>query len=647
MLKELLQERARRKQTALMENSLAEFFKEAWHEVLERDRDLVWSFHYDYLCELLESISSGSFKEQHPELLGAIICVPPRTSKSGLITVGWPAWSWIRQPSLRFLCASYSGTLSADHSIKRRNLIMSPWFQSRWASRFALSADLNRTDDYANSETGRITATSVGGTVTGLGGDICIGDDLLNQDDQYSEAARKATNRWIDSTWTTKLNNPSTGVFVYVSQRLHEDDPVGHLLEQQKDAWLHVKIPLEAEEDEHYVFPLSGRTVKRNAGDVLQPERFTPAVVSALKDSSNWSGQYQQRPSPEQGGIIKKHWWRYYVRPGDLKPEGCLVLPDSFDEMAQSWDMSFKDKKTSDFVCGGVWGRVGATKYLMPDLVWDRLDFPATKKAVVSLSARWPLTYAKWIEDKANGPAIISELQTEISGLIAVEPLGSKEARLHAAAPDVEAGNVVLPHPSIAPWVHRFIDECAAACCGGKHDDAADMMSQAINKLRSSWGSGWVLQGAAMFKAAQQAKAVEKSAGELSDAQKRDAVSDKGTAWLDSFARAGCAPRPFGENLPGTSGYPAKSLEGAIQQNRKSAARPVAECPRCGNRVLSSCGDYQYCNGSRVVDGKPVRCGWDNRQVEPPKVEEKPEAKPPEPGPFDRLPQFIKAKLGI
>ncbi len=236
------------------------------------------------------------------------------------------------------------------------------------------------------------------------------------------------------------------------------------------------------------------------AGDILQSERFTSSVVRALKDSSNWSGQYQQRPSPEAGGIIKRHWWRFYVRPGDAKPEGCLVLPESFDTMAQSWDMSFKDKKTSDFVCGGVWGRVGAMKYLMPDIVWDRLDFPATKKAVRSLSARWPRAHAKWVEDKANGTAIIAELQTEISGLIAVEPMGSKEARLHAAAPDVEAGNVILPHPSIAPWVPRFIDECAAACCGGKHDDAADMMSQAINKLRTTLGTGWLITGARLHK---------------------------------------------------------------------------------------------------------------------------------------------------
>jgi predicted phage terminase large subunit-like protein len=592
-LKGLLEQRKRIR----CEASLAQFFREAWTTVLERDRELIWSFHYDYLCELLESITSGEFKKQHPELLGAIICVPPRTAKSNLVNVAWPAWSWIRRPWLRFLCGSYSGTLSADHSIKRRNLITSAWFQSRWGSRFVLSPDLNRTDDYANDQTGRITATSVGGTVTGLGGDICIGDDLLNQDDQFSEAARKATNRWIEGTWSTKRNNPRTGVFVYIQQRLHEDDPPGHLLEQQPGAWLHVRIPLEAEEDETYTFPISGRVFHRKAGEILQPERFTPGVVEALKESSNWSGQYQQRPSPEQGGIIKKFWWRFYVRPGDVKPEGCLVLPDTFDEMAQSWDMSFKDSKTSDFVCGGVWGRVGAMKYLMPDIVWERLDFPSTKKAVRSLSSRWPRTYAKWIEDKANGTAIIDELKTEISGLIPVEPLGSKEARLHAAAPDVEAGNVILPHPSIAPWVNRFIDECAAACCGGKHDDAADMMSQAINKLRRSIGSGWLVQGAAAFKASKDKKPgrtlPQDVAQELGQAQKEEALKMQNV------------PSVFGAERG--SGYRTKTVEDEMAK-RQAKAHPVKECPRCGNKNLARTLEFARCV-----------CGWDSKQpAEPP-----------------------------
>ena len=487
----LLEQRTKLRQVAELENNFAAFFRAAW-DIIEPETPLVWSFHYDLISEWLMLISSGEFKRRYPDKLGLIINVPPRSSKTSQITCSWPAWDWVKNPSRRFLCGSYAARLSTDHSAKRRFLITSPWFQERWGERFSLSPDRNRLDDYGNDKTGAHVATSVDGVGTGFGGDICIGDDLLSAEEGFSDAARNACNRWLDATFSTRLNNPVTGVFVHVSQRLGEDDPTGHLLSEQKGRWIHLKIPLEAEEDETYTFPVSGRTFTRKQGDVLQPERFTPEVVAGMKlNSREWAGQYQQRPSPELGGIIKKHWWRFYVRQGDVRPEGCLLLPEKFDEMATSWDMSFKDKKTSDYVCGGVWGRVRAMKYLMPDIVWDRLDFPATKKAVVSLSERWPDARAHWIEDKANGSAIIAELKTEVSGLIPVEPVGSKEARLHAAAPDVEAGNVVLPHPSICPKIRRFIDECAAACCGGKYDDAADMMSQAINKLRKT-GDGFL-----------------------------------------------------------------------------------------------------------------------------------------------------------
>jgi predicted phage terminase large subunit-like protein len=481
-----LEERDKLRQITHLEGDLSAFFRAAWH-VIEPETPLVWSWFYDYFAEWMQIVSSGEFKTLCPDKRGIIFNIPPRCAKSGFITVSWPVWSWIKFPAKRFLCASYADKLACDHSIKRRNLITSRWFQERFGSRFSLKFDRNRIDFFENDKTGYCIATSVGGTGTGFGGDICVGDDLLNAEDAFSEASRASTNRWIDATFSTRLNNPSTGVFLYVSQRLAQDDVTGHLLEQQKGQWIHIKIPLEAREDETYTFPLSGKVLVRKAGDVLQPERFNPVVVENLKQNSReWAGQYQQEPVPELGGIIKRHWWKFYVRPGESRPEGCLMLPDRFDEMAQSWDMSFKDTKHSDFVCGGVWARKGAMKYLMPDIVWDRLDFPATKKAVISLTARWPKAHAKWVEDKANGTAIIAELNTEISGLIPVEPIGSKEARLHAASPDVEAGNVVLPHPGIAPWVPRFIDECAAACCGGKYDDAADMMSQAINKMRDS-----------------------------------------------------------------------------------------------------------------------------------------------------------------
>ncbi len=599
-LGKLLAERRALAETAKLVSDLAAFFRWAW-EIIEPETPLVWSFHYEYLCEWLELVSSGQFKQRYPEKSGLIICVPFRSAKSSLVTICWPVWVWLKSPAKRFLCASYSDRLACDHSIKRRNLITSHRFQEKFGSRFSLVDDQNRVDSYANDKTGVCSATSVGGSVTGVGANILIGDDCLSQDGSYSDAIRTSTNRWIDSTWSTRRNDPSSDLFVYVQQRLAEDDVPGHLMAEQKDKFLLIRIPLEAEEDETYLFPLSGRTYERKKGEILQPQRFTSDVVEALRQNSNvWSGQCQQRPSPAGGGIIKSHWWRFYVRPGDPVPADAVVLPEEFEEMAQSWDMAFKDKKTSDFVVGGVWGRNGATKYLMPDLVWDRLDFVGTKKAVIDLSARWPKTYKKWVESAANGEAIISELQSVVAGLIAVQPLGSKAARLSAAAPDVEAGNVVLPHPSICTWTRRFIDECSAACCGGKHDDAADMLSQAINGFRDPLASGWVCVGSSIFTAEQNARPAAKTADELARAQKEQYTGEKtlkppalGIVGEDKTLTARRLPKPGVVRLPDV-------------------------CPQCGNKILAGTAEWRHCNA----------CNWDSKQLA---AAPKPEPIAPEP----------------
>lgn len=214
----------------------------------------------------------------------------------------------------------------------------------------------------------------------------------------------------------------------------------------------------------------------REPGQPLCPELFTKQALESIKTSVGsywWASLYQQRPSPAEGGIFKRHWWQYYRQ-----------APGKFDEIIQSWDMSFKDKATSDFVVGQVWGRSGADKYLL-DQVRGRMDFTATLQAVRSLSAKWPQARAKLVEDKANGPAVIATLKREISGLIPVEPQGSKEARAWAVQPEVEAGNVYIPDPGIASWVHDFVEECAAFP-NGAHDDQVDAMTQALLRFAAN-----------------------------------------------------------------------------------------------------------------------------------------------------------------
>jgi predicted phage terminase large subunit-like protein len=152
-----------------------------------------------------------------------------------------------------------------------------------------------------------------------------------------------------------------------------------------------------------------------------------------------------------------------------------------FDEIIQSWDLAFKDLKTSDYVAGGLWARRAANKYLLHQ-IHDRLSFPKTVQAVRDMSRNWPAAGAKLIEDRANGPAVIQTLRDEIPGIIEIDPQGGKVARCQAVSPTIEAGNVFLPHPRLAHWVDGFINECASFPTGA-HDDQVDAMSQAIIRL--------------------------------------------------------------------------------------------------------------------------------------------------------------------
>jgi predicted phage terminase large subunit-like protein len=247
--------------------------------------------------------------------------------------------------------------------------------------------------------------------------------------------------------------------------RWHQEDLAGYLLSQHDAKWEEIRIPALAEDHD----PLG-----RSPGQALCPERYDEARLEETKltlGSRMWNALYQQRPSAAEGNIFKRQWWKFYSE-----------RPAQFDCLIQSWDLAFKDTKTSDFVVGQVWGKIGANKYLV-DQIRARMDFPETVRAIRSLSSKYSCS-AKLVEDKANGPALIDTLKKEISGLIAVKPDGSKEARASAVSAQVEAGNVYLPNPTTAPWVNDFIEECSNFP-NGANDDQVDAMTQALKRLES------------------------------------------------------------------------------------------------------------------------------------------------------------------
>src|SRR5256712_7833383 len=278
---------------------LASFAKKAW-KVLNPTRPLIWSWHYDYLCEMLTLVKQR-------RLLRLIINIPPRTLKSTLVTVIYPSWVWLTEPEHNFLTASYSLDLSTEHSVTRRNLLQSPWCQRLFGDRFQLAGDRNQVAQYANDRRGQMIATSVGATTMGRGCDTAILDDPVSADQAVSDAERTTANTWIDATLRSRLNDPARGANIVVMQRLHELDATGLLLEQEPGDWTHVRIPLVAEEDETWTFPISGRIVQRKAGDILMLQRFTPEDVEHQRARRFASaGQYKHGPPPIKGNLSNR-----------------------------------------------------------------------------------------------------------------------------------------------------------------------------------------------------------------------------------------------------------------------------------------------------------------------------------------------------
>jgi hypothetical protein len=205
------------------------------------------------------------------KLTRLIINVPPRTAKSTIATICFPCWVWTSNPVHSFLSGSYSLDLSTEHSIVRRALLQSGWYRRPWGDKFRLSGDRNQVGQFMNDRRGQMIATSVGATAIGRACDTGILDDPVNAEQAFSDSERARANNWIDNTFRSRLNDPATGAIVLIMQRLHELDPTGYLLEQEPGVWTHVRIPLEAEEDETWVSPISGRVVERKAGEFSCP----------------------------------------------------------------------------------------------------------------------------------------------------------------------------------------------------------------------------------------------------------------------------------------------------------------------------------------------------------------------------------------
>ena len=452
---------------ALLRSDLRPFIEKVFTS-LTPGQTFVPSWHLDAIAYKLELVRRG-------EIRRLIINMPPRSLKSIASSVAFPAFVLGHDPTKRIICVSYSGDLAKKLSNDFRAILEAAWYR-RLFPNTAIGRYKNTENEIELTDRGFRLATSVGGTLTGRGGDIIIIDDPLKPDDAMSETKRSSANQWFTNTLLSRLDDKRTGAIVIVMQRVHIDDLTGFLL-GQSDEWDVLTLPAIATSEA--IIPVWGaQTHLRKVGDALSPKREPLPVLEALKlqiGSDAFSAQYQQEPATPGGAMIKRAWIKTYSKLPALS-EQLLTL--------QSWDTASKGGPNNDWSVCTTWIVCRNKRWFLKDVWRQRVDYPALKANVLHLAK---LHRAKriLIEDTSAGTAIVQELRTQISGIIGVKPDGDKQSRMAVASAIFEAGQVFFPER--APWLPDLEAELFTFP-GSRHDDQCDSISQALlNSKTSPW----------------------------------------------------------------------------------------------------------------------------------------------------------------
>jgi len=486
------------------ERSLYQFLCEGWRHIDSSPFTHGWPI--EAVAEHLQAVSDG-------ELRRLIINIPPRCAKSSLTSVAFPAWVWAQQsisptsgPGVQFLHASYAQSLSLRDSVKCRRLIESPWYQERWGDRFRLTSDQNTKTRFDNDKNGSRLSTSVGSALTGEGGSIIVVDDPNAAQEAFSEATIQSTIDWWDNALSTRLNDPKTGAFVVIQQRLSEEDLTGHILSKNQGDWTHLCLPMRYEPERSFVTGIGWKDPRKEPGELLWPERFGEPEVDLLeRQLGPWgaAGQLQQRPEPKGGGVIKRDWWSLWEQ-DNYPPVEYIVA---------SLDTAYTTKTENDFSAMTVWGTFSggdqkaiATRVMNKDgelisavkrtyteehpkvflmNAWqERLELHELVEKVLETMKRFKVDKLL-IENKAAGHSVAQEIRRlyghEDFAVQLIDPKGQdKLARLHSVAHLFAEGLIYAPDRQYADMV---ITQCATFP-RGKHDDLVDTVAMAMKHLR-------------------------------------------------------------------------------------------------------------------------------------------------------------------
>ncbi|MFC6637016.1 phage terminase large subunit [Sulfitobacter sp. JBTF-M27] len=447
---------------ALLRKDLSSFIQQTFATVDPGTRYL-HSWHIDAIAFELEKVAAG-------ETTRLIITMPPRSLKSVAASVAFPAWLLGHNPQQKVVAVSYSETLAEKFALDCLKVLQASWYRAAFpATRIAKGKGAR--SDFETTRGGGRFSTSVSGTLTGRGGDIIIIDDPHKPEDATSDLRRQSVLDWYKSTLLSRLNDPVGGPIVLIQQRVHEEDLAGMLLEQE--GWRHLDLQAIAEETHGIDLGWRG-AVARKKGDLLHPDRLPHSLLERRRlelGSYVFAAQYQQRPAPLGGGMVKWEWFDTY----DSAPER-----QGGDMIVQSWDTAITAEETSNYSVCTTWLVRQRRKSWLLDVRRSRLEYPELQRAVMEEAGKWRASLVL-IEEAGSGIQLIQTLKsTGGLNVLGIKPRTDKKTRLMSGTPFIEAGKISIPVD--ATWLADFQRELVHFP-RGKFDDQVDSLSQFLSWL--------------------------------------------------------------------------------------------------------------------------------------------------------------------
>lgn len=443
------------------------FFMRETFRVINPGIEFKKNWHVDLIGHYLQAVSEGKIKR-------LIINIPPRSMKSTITSICWPAWIIGNDPSKRIICASYSQHLSDKLSLDSRHLVKS-WLYSKIFPNVKMVRDQNKKNKYMFSDRGFRFATSVGGTTTGEGGDILILDDPHNALDVISKKRREKSIQWFQQSFLSRLDDKKNGAIVLVMQRLHQEDLTGFLLKTQPKEWTVLSIPAICQEDTTY--EINGLCYDYKKNELLHQTREGVEVIERLKrelGTYTFSAQYLQDPLSINSGMIKKSWIEYYKTPTSIA---------AYETIIQSWDTAIKSGDENSYSVCTTWGRLHGSFYLL-DVYRDKAEYPTLKRKVIELYRQWNPDRVL-IEDKASGQALLQDLKKEHYQLplVPIKVNKDKFTRFASVSPLFEYGRIFINQHAL--WRLEYEQEILTFP-NSKHNDQVDSTSQYLNYILSA-----------------------------------------------------------------------------------------------------------------------------------------------------------------